>query len=126
MQGSGHAIFNAFGITIAQVALGCGSAQAIKVNAAKRAGVDAHFAAHAIRFSDNDRACTWITVNGGGGANFQTGSRLALGAGKGENGSSLQVIMNPDVAIFPLESARFLKRTDPFTIPAGQTPVLFD
>jgi hypothetical protein len=124
MKCSGHAVLYAFGITVAQVALGCLVSFIFKVDTPKWTCSHAHPAPDALGLIDNNRMGRLISLQCACGANEQAHGDFTLHAGKGEKGSDIHIDVNPYVRVFPFKSPGFLERTNALTIAATQTTIL--
>jgi len=126
MKGTCHAVVDTLRVPIAEIAFGSDPAQALKMDTSEGTGVYAHPAPHTCGFVNSHRMGDRIALNGGGGTDLQACGRFALVTGHGEYGSLIEVDMDPDVGILSLEPPGILKRADPFAVPAGQAPILFN
>ena len=126
MQGSGHAVLDAFGFTIAQVALRDDAFRSIEMDTAKGTGVDAHLATHTHRFVHRHGTCIQVAVDGPYGTDLQANGDFALLAGQGENRARIHIDVDPNIGILAIKAPGILKRADPLAIPAGQAAILFN
>jgi hypothetical protein len=126
MKSSGHAVLDAFGFTIAQVALRDDAFRSIEMDTAEGAGVDAHLATHTHRFVHHHGTCIQVTADSPRGTNFQANGGFALLAGQGKNRARIHIDVDPNIGILAHKAPGILKRADPLAIPAGQATILFN